>query len=387
MKKKRLTDVCNITTGKLDANAAVEDGEYPFFTCAPTPSRIDTYAYEGDVILLAGNNAQGNFHINRFNGKFNAYQRTYIITAKDGYDIDFIKYALELSLKNLKNQAQGSQTKFLTMQILNDFMVDDIPYNYQIELVASIKEIDRKISNNNREIDKLDDYGRTLYDYWFMQFDFPNKDKRPYRQSGGSMKKSSKLKKEIPTDWEDGKLSDIATIVMGQSPKGSSYNEEKDGVIFFQGSADFGNKYPMERVYTTEPTRFAEAGDILMSVRAPVGTLNYAMEKCCIGRGLAAIRSKTGSNLYLYYVLEYFGKLFEIMNGNGTTFGSIGKDELHGLEIVIPPEDIINQFNAKVMDIETKIKQTELENRKLIEIRDMLLPMLMNGQAGIKEHN
>lgn len=387
MRKKRLTDVCNITTGKLDANAAVEDGEYPFFTCAPAPSRIDTYAYEGDVILLAGNNAQGNFHINRFNGKFNAYQRTYIITAKDGYDIDFIKYALELSLKNLKNQAQGSQTKFLTMQILNDFMVDDISYNQQVELIASIKEIDRKISNNDRLIDKLDDYGRTLYDYWFMQFDFPNDERRPYRQSGGSMKKSRKLKKDIPVDWEEGKLSDIAMIVMGQSPKGSSYNEEKDGMIFFQGSTDFGKKYPMERVYTTEPTRFAEAGDILMSVRAPVGTLNYAMEKCCIGRGLAAIRSKSGSNLYLYYVLEYFGKLFEIMNGNGTTFGSIGKDELHGLEIAIPPEKIIEQFNEKVMNIETKIKQAELENRKLNEIRDLLLPMLMNGQAGIKKHN
>lgn len=104
-------------------------------------------------------------------------------------------------------------------------MVDDIPYNQQMELIASIKEIDRKISNNDRLIDKLDDYGRTLYDYWFMQFDFPNDERRPYRQSGGSMKKSRKLKKDIPVDWEESKLSDIATIVMGQSPKSSSYNE------------------------------------------------------------------------------------------------------------------------------------------------------------------
>ena len=91
MKTKPLTQVCNITTGKLDANAETPGGKYLFFTCAPSPLRIDTYAFDDDVILLAGNNAQGNFHIQRYKGKFNAYQRTYVITAKRGYDIDYIK--------------------------------------------------------------------------------------------------------------------------------------------------------------------------------------------------------------------------------------------------------------------------------------------------------
>lgn len=145
MKTKSLTQVCNITTGKLDANAGIPNGKYPFFTCAPDPLRIDTFAFDDDVVLLAGNNAQGNFHIQRFKGKFNAYQRTYVITARDGYDIDYVKYSLELSLQHLKRIAQGSQTKFLTMQILDSFRVVDIPYNAQRHLIGSIREVDSKI--------------------------------------------------------------------------------------------------------------------------------------------------------------------------------------------------------------------------------------------------
>lgn len=145
MKTKPLTQVCNITTGKLDANAETPNGKYPFFTCAPNPLRIDTFSFDDDVILLAGNNAQGNFHLQRYKGKFDAYQRTYVISARDGYDIDYIKCSLEQSLQHLKRIAQGSQTKFLTMQILDSFQVADILYSDQKRLVGSIKEVDNKI--------------------------------------------------------------------------------------------------------------------------------------------------------------------------------------------------------------------------------------------------
>ena len=93
---KKLTDICNITTGKLDSNACEVNGKYPFFTCAPLPLKINSFAFDDDVILLAGNNASGNFHCQRFCGKFNAYQRTYIITEKDGYDLDYIFYKFHL---------------------------------------------------------------------------------------------------------------------------------------------------------------------------------------------------------------------------------------------------------------------------------------------------
>lgn len=156
------------------------------------------------------------------------------------------------------------------------------------------------------------------------------------------------------------------------------------GTIFYQGCTDFGTRFPVPRVYTSAPTRFAKAGDILMSVRAPVGTLNIAMEDCCIGRGLAALNSKFGSQLHLLYTLSGFKQLFDVMDGNGTTFGSITKDTLFEMKVVIPRRDQIKSFEEMVQPIEQKIRVAEQENRELTKLRDWLLPMLMNGQATVE---
>ena len=155
MKTIKLTEATNIKTGKLDVNAAVIGGKSPFFTCAPEPLQIDEFAFDEDAILLAGNNAQGNFHIQRYTGKFNAYQRTYVITAKKGYDIDYIKYSIEISLTNLKTMSQGSQTKFLTMEMLDRFTIEDISLEEQRKKIALLKVIDRKINTNNAINDNL----------------------------------------------------------------------------------------------------------------------------------------------------------------------------------------------------------------------------------------
>ena len=140
----KLPDVCYIKTGKLDANQASCNGTYPFFTCGENPLKIDHYAFDEDAIILAGNNAQGKFHIRRYKGRFNAYQRTYVITAKTGWDVDYIKYAIELSLKHLQKIAQGSQTKFLTLSMLEDFKVKKLDFNQQRILFSSIRSLDNK---------------------------------------------------------------------------------------------------------------------------------------------------------------------------------------------------------------------------------------------------
>lgn len=121
-----------------------------------------------------------------------------------------------------------------------------------------------------------------------------------------------------------------------------------------------------------------------MSVRAPVGTLNIAMEDCCIGRGLAALNSKFGSQLHLLYTLSGFKQLFDVMDGNGTTFGSITKDTLFEMKVVIPRRDQIKSFEEMVQPIEQKIRVAEQENRELTKLRDWLLPVLMNGQATVE---
>lgn len=384
MKTKNLTQISNVTTGKLDANAEIPDGKFPFFTCAPTPMRINTFSFDDDVVLLAGNNAQGNFHLQRYKGKFDAYQRTYVITAKKGYDIDYIKYSLELSLRHLKRLAQGSQTKFLTMQILDSFQVLDVPCEEQKTLISSVYAIDNKIRLNDRICSELEAMAKTLYDYWFVQFDFPDENGEPYRTAGGEMVWNEQLKRKIPKEWKPGKLCDIANITMGQSPAGESYNDAGDGLFFYQGRTDFGLRFPTPRMYTTAPTRFAQKGDILLSVRAPVGDLNFAMEDCCIGRGLAALNSKLGSQMHLFYTLAGFQQIFKVMDGNGTTFGSITKDRLFDMSVVIPPDEILMCFEKRVKPIESKIEKCEEEIRELTKLRDWLLPMLMNGQARVE---
>ena len=241
--------------------------------------------------------------------------------------------------------------------------------------------------NINRQInDNLEAMAKQLYDYWFVQFDFPNEEGKPYKSSGGAMVWNEKLKREIPQGWSNGILSDVANIIMGQSPDGSSYNEVGEGSIFYQGSTDFGLRFPAIRQYTTSPNRYANKGDILMSVRAPVGALNIANNDCCIGRGLSALSSKIGSMTHLYYLMNDFRLKFEGMNSAGTTFGSITKDELFNLPVVIPSKYVISEFEKVCKPIFDKQMIIGEEINALTKQRDELLPLLMNGQATVNYH-
>jgi type I restriction enzyme S subunit len=192
------------------------------------------------------------------------------------------------------------------------------------------------------------------------------------------------LNRKIPEGWTSVKLSEIATIIMGQSPPGSTYNSEGNGTLFFQGSTDFGERFPTARQFTTQPTRLAKLGDILLSVRAPVGTINVAPFDCSIGRGLAALRSSSGHSTYLFQVMAYFKIIFERRNASGTTFGSINKDDLHSLTLAHPSDcELVQNFHDRMKPLEEQIFNNHLQNQELAALRDWLLPMLMNGQVTV----
>lgn len=298
---------------------------------------------------------------------------------------EYLFYVLRAPFcKKQYGYSQQTNITNLSQGVLGDVDVPVPGLDTQQKLAKILSEIDFKIISNTRICVELEAMAKTLYDYWFTQFDFPNAEGKPYRSSGGEMVWNDQLKREIPKGWSAGQLSDIANITMGQSPSGDTYNENGSGTIFYQGCTDFGTRFPVPRVYTSAPTRFAKAGDILMSVRAPVGTLNIAMEDCCIGRGLAALNSKFGSQLHLLYTLSGFKQLFDVMDGNGTTFGSITKDTLFEMKVVIPRRDQIKSFEEMVQPIEQKIRVAEQENRELTKLRDWLLPVLMNGQATVE---
>ena len=185
--------------------------------------------------------------------------------------------------------------------------------------------------------------------------------------------------------WALGLLSDIATITMGQSPKGDTYNEIGTGTVFFQGRAEFGFRFPTRRLYTTDPKRMAKANDVLMSVRAPVGDLNVAYEDCCIGRGLGAIHSNDGHQSFVLYTMFALRDQLDVFNGEGTVFGSINRDALNSMPISIPPHEDVDKFEAIVSPMDATIRNNYEESVRLQLMRDSMLPKLMSGELDVSD--
>lgn len=185
------------------------------------------------------------------------------------------------------------------------------------------------------------------------------------------------------SEWTKGTLSDIANITMGQSPSGSSYNEHGNGIIFFQGRAEFGFRFPTVRLYTTEPKRMACANDTLMSVRAPVGDLNVAHTDCCIGRGLAAIHSKNNHQSFVLYTMFSLKKQLGVFNGEGTVFGSINRNSLNEMPLVIPSNEKLEEFEVLVAPMDATIRNNYDEICRLEQLRDTLLPKIMTGELDV----
>lgn len=392
MKTKNLTQVSNITTGKLDANAEIPDGKFPFFTCAPTPMRINTFSFDDDVVLLAGNNAQGNFHLQRYKGKFDAYQRTYVITAKKGYDIDYIKYSLELSLQHLKRLAQGSQTKFLTMQILDSFQVLDVPYEEQKALISSVCAIDSKIRLNDRICSELETMAKTLYDYWFVQFDFPDENGKPYRTSGGEMVWNESLKRRIPKGWKAIEYSELVGI------ENSSINPSSFGKTVME--------YYSIPAFDEDCMPTFDTADTIQSGKYRVLKESFLVSKlnpqfkriwdpyCLTDNAICSTEfmvykpKDIGVRPICYAIANSDGFYNHMVSKAISSTGSrkrIQPDVSIKYSIAFPLDRfIVDRFCSHYRPILEKIKKARLENYELKKLRDWLLPMLMNGQARVE---
>lgn len=395
---KTIGIACNISTGKLDSNQANYDGKYPFFTCAQFPEKINHFAYEGDVVLVAGNNARGNFHVNRYKGKFNAYQRTYILTAKAGYNIDYVYYALKLELKRLREKSQGSQTKFLTMPILTGIPFPNITYDKQTEIVSVLKCIDHKIDLNNRINAELEAMAKTLYDYWFVQFDFPDTNGKPYKASGGKMVYNETLKREIPVCWSNGTLDNLGQIVGGSTPSTANKNNfSEQGSPWITPndlSGNIGNKFISKGAMgvTAEGIKSASlkkypAGSVLLSSRAPIGYMAIARNTLTTNQGFKSfVPSKGFPTEFVYFTIKNSLKAI-IQYASGSTFKEVSGTVIKTVKLALPPNEIVEEFRKKVEDLFKRQDTLEQENEQLIALRDWLLPMLMNGQVIVESSN
>ncbi len=353
-----------------------------------TAKDLDKYILEeGDIVFARTGNSTGRTYFHEKKNGTLAFAGFLIKYGLDSNKVNpkYLKYfTLSKEYKNwVKNLSLGSTRGNINAQTFANCPISLPRREQQNLLVNTLSSLDAKIELNKQINAELEKMAETIYDYWFVQFDFPDKNGKPYKSSGGEMIYNEILKRKIPKKWNDGELNDIANITMGQSPLGESYNEKGDGMIFYQGCTDFGNRFPTVRKFTTQPTRYAKEGDILLSVRAPVGTLNIAKENCCIGRGLAALNSKDNCIAYLFGVLTNLKQIFDRRNVDGTTFGSITKDDLFTLKVVRPEDGLLKKYNEIINPVFQKQNKIEFENQKLTELRDWLLPMLMNGQVKV----
>ena len=248
------------------------------------------------------------------------------------------------------------------------------PRDIQDKIVDVLKSLDDKIDVNSRINDNLEQQAQALFKSWFVDFE-------PFK-NGEFVESELEM---IPRGWRVGALSEIADITMGTSPAGTSYNVTGEGDVFYQGRAEFGFRFPHRNMYTSEPKRFAEIDSVLLSVRAPVGDINVAEERCCIGRGLASVRSNKGMNSYILYLMKSLNSVFDQFNGEGTVFGSINKKALEQVPVIIPREEDISKFDKICKPIDKQIKNIEQESRRLAELRDTLLPKLMSGELKVNE--
>lgn len=295
----------------------------------------------------------------------------WVFRAKEGIDQDFLFYFVaNWDFINLADSGEGgtrmprADWNFLKSTVWN------IPELSEQKSIASIlSSLDDKIDLLHRQNATLEKMAETLFRQWFVE-------RRPEPVEG-------KAKEE----WEMGKLADEFDFIMGASPPGESYNEEGIGIPMYQGNADFGFRFPVNRVFTTDPKRFAEKYDTLISVRAPVGEQNMANERCCIGRGVAAFRFKKENSFYTYtyFKMKFLMDEIKQFNETGTVFGSISKSDFENIETIIPDKTSILKFQNKAKPIDDKIITNTFQIRTLTTLRDTLLPKLMSGEIRVNQ--
>ena len=259
-------------------------------------------------------------------------------------------------------------------------------------IVKALTALDDKIELNRWMNETLEGMARALFKSWFVDFD-PVRAKMEGRDPDlpkhiadlfPDLFVDSELG-EIPEGWEVKTLRECMNLTMGQSPPGSTYNEHGEGVPFFQGRSDFGFRYPENRKFCTAPTRIAQPGDTLVSVRAPVGDINMAWEKCCIGRGVAALRHKSGSVSFSYYFTWTIQAVLREYEHTGTVFGAINKSQFEAFRVIEPDFNIVDAFDSCARPLDARVRSNIAESRTLAALRDALLPKLISGELRVND--
>ena len=355
-REAKLGDVAVFHYGKSLTKQNRVDGDIPVFSSAGLVDFHNKALTDTSGIIIGRKGTAGKVYYSKI--PFYCIDTAFYILPSDKYSLEFLFHLL-LTL-NLDELNEDSAVPGLNRDTAYQQKVFLPPLAEQKAIAEVLSSLDNKINLLHRQNKILEDMAQTLFRQWFIEGE--------------------------KADWAVGTLSDEFDVTMGQSPPGTSYNEEKQGMPLFQGNADFGFRFPRNRVWTTEPKRYAEKFDTLISVRAPVGEQNMAIEKCCIGRGVATFQYKKNKNFrsYTYYRMKSLMRKIRQFNQEGTVFGSISKSDFENIEIVLPSFEAIQDFQSITKLFDQKIVLNHSQIRRLEKLRDMLLPKLVSGKVSVK---
>ena len=422
MSKVRFGTIVNFLNAKRKPLSSKErenkSGIYPYYGASDIVDYIDEYIFNGTYLLISedGENLKSRKTPIAFiaNGKFWVNNHAHIVEGKDDETIDYLKYYF--SQLDLSPYITGAVQPKLSKGVLEKIEIDFPSYEIRKSINQILGLLDDKIQLNTQTNQTLEQIAQAIFKSWFVDFD-PVRAKAQALSEGKSEHEAnlaamsvisgkaiedlsqteyqelweiadafpSELVEnaefgEVPKGWEISTIGESYNVIMGQSPSGETYNEQGNGTLFYQGRAEFGWRFPTPRLFTPNPKRMAKSNDILMSVRAPVGDLNVALENCCIGRGLCALSHKSGEFSFGFYQMKNLKSVLDVFNGEGTVFGSINQKDLKSIPVLNPHQEIIALFNKFIFDIDNKIKNNVKENQQLEKIRDLLLPKLLSGE-------
>ena len=273
---------------------------------------------------------------------------------EDKSDVRFVKYFFDIFQARMKSIAVGAAQDNLSLEKLLTFKIPTPSLPTQRKIASILSAYDDLIENNLKRIKLLEEKAFASYKL---------------------IVQNEKL--------EEFTIEELANVVMGQSPTSDTYtNEKEDNLPFHQGVTNFSNYFVEHKIYCKAPIKIAEEGDILFSVRAPVGRINFTSDKICIGRGLCAFRSKKGFQNYFYHQLKEFFFAEDVI-GNGAIFNAVTKVELMKVKLKTPSEKIQQEFEIEAQQMFNLILNLTKQNNKLREARDIILPKLMNGQIEV----
>ncbi|WP_298073094.1 restriction endonuclease subunit S [uncultured Bacteroides sp.] len=308
------------------------------------------------------------------------------------------RYAMLISIalnseyfaRYIKSQAKGTSINNITIGHLHNFEIY-FPDDY-IPICNLYLSLEKKILLNRAINQNLEALAKQLYDYWFVQFDFPNEEGKPYKSSGGEMVWSEKLKRDIPASWETKTIEDIADVYNGATP--STVNEQNyGGDIVWITPKDLSDQkqkfvYQGERNiskagYNSCSTHLLPPNTILMSSRAPIGLLSIAKTELCTNQGFKSFVPKVENiSTYLYYYLNIHIRQIKQL-GTGTTFKEVSREDVLNFPILKPSDAILNSWEERVSALNNKQFEIQKENEYLTKQRDEFLPLLMNGQVSV----